>query len=282
MVSKPSLLGKVNKEELVDMYIDRSMSLNEIGRRFGKTNKAVRSILTYYDIPIRGRYDSYKISRNKENALRVNEDFFFTDSNDLYYFIGLMGSDGCLTDKNVVHLGMHDKDVVEYAKSIIGLQNELRQRRQREGGIIYVFSFGNPKIANRLKHFGIAPRKSLNYSPKNIPKNYHKDFVRGMFDGDGTIYKNKRPLANGEYSINYRVGFVSASKDCIYYLKSIIDDAIGTDLNVTFYSKGNGLYRIQFSAHKDVTNFAKWMYGEDLEHFGMARKKEKFKEVLEV
>ena len=53
---------------------------------------------------------------------------------------------------------------------------------------------------------GIFPRKTYNLGPIKVPDKYFSDFVRGFFDGDGTVYIYK---VNGVPQI--KSGFVSPS-----------------------------------------------------------------------
>ena len=55
----------------------------------------------------------------------------------------------------------------------------------------------NRNWKDRLALHGIFPRKTfINRWPNNIPNNLYKDFIRGYFDGDGTLGKYQHSKTN--------------------------------------------------------------------------------------
>jgi intein/homing endonuclease len=66
----------------------------------------------------------------------------------------------------------------------------------------------NDKIYNDLLKFGLTPNKSLTLQFPDVPKEYVRHFVRGCWDGDGSVYFEKR--AN-----RIKASYVSGSKKFI-------------------------------------------------------------------
>lgn len=54
------------------------------------------------------------------------------------------------------------------------------------------FEIISKTIFDDVIKLGGIPNKSLVAILPNIPKKYFSDFVRGLFDGDGCVYKNKK------------------------------------------------------------------------------------------
>jgi len=83
------------------------------------------------------------------------------------------------------------------------------------------FSIGicSNEIVNDIISIGGSTRKSLTIKFPEIPKEYVSDFIRGVFDGDGSVYKLK-------YRRGYASNIVSASRKFIISLKHILEHNI--------------------------------------------------------
>lgn len=279
MAIKPILLEYVTKEELEKLYVTDGLALQTIGKKFNVSVKAVSTALRHYGIEKRTKSES-NVERHKR-AARVNEDFFTTESADLFYVLGVIASDGYVTNENKIGISMNDADVVRYVKKVIGLKNKVVEIENYVGNISYRISFGNPRVCEALRKYGITERKSLTFKPANIPDEYAKDFIRGVFDGDGTIILKHMTTKTGKPTMRTTAGIVSGSHDFIKYIKQIIGSEIQKDVRITRDDRGNGVYLYYFSDRECIAKFAEWMYGEDFEAFGMARKKAKMKDIYD-
>ena len=75
---------------------------------------------------------------------------------------------------------------------------------------LYCFNFTREKLTRDLSGLGVVPRKSLIVRFPNVPREHLPDFIRGVFDGDGSVYFEPRSLKNP-----LRSKFVSSSKQFI-------------------------------------------------------------------
>src|SRR5260370_14633801 len=90
-----------------------------------------------------------------------------------------------------------------------------------------------------------------NIAPE-IPLTFAADFVRGVFDGDGYISKNKQP----------QIVIVATQMLC-HWLQEVIKDAIGTA--GTCALKKNTTFRWILSGRMNLSLFAKWIYQQNLD-----------------
>ncbi len=137
------------------------------------------------------------------------------------YVLGLLATDG------TIHLtparGANAKD--KMLKSITFVQKErellekmlhlmdsnakiiFREEKQYgsiTSGAVYYFTLNNTKLFDRLVELGISERKSLTIKFPDIPEPNVRHFIRGCWDGDGSI---------GKHSENsYHARFFSGSK----------------------------------------------------------------------
>lgn len=120
------------------------------------------------------------------------------DSRNKAYFLGLLYADGCIHkikkyDKYQITINLVEGDckVLELLKEDIehtgplGFWNKTPPRQNQK--VLSIYSY---KIAKDLISLGCIERKTnlLEY-PKNLIDEYFTDFLRGFFDGDGTIAK---------------------------------------------------------------------------------------------
>ncbi|MBN8234579.1 hypothetical protein JF544_04925 [Halobacillus kuroshimensis] len=94
---------------------------------------------------------------------------------------------------------------------------------------------------------GFTPKKSMKVQIPEIPENYKSHFVRGYFDGDGCVYKDKK-----------FINIVCGSKDFIYSLSDMLEEQVIRSQVKTFET----YFRLYVSGKKDVLNFFNWIYAD--------------------
>ena len=75
-----------------------------------------------------------------------------------------------------------------------------RPRREYNGktaGATFRFAISNARLVARMLELGLTPRKSLTMQFPEVPRECVRHFVRGCWDGDGTVYRQ----ANGRQLI---------------------------------------------------------------------------------
>ncbi len=69
-----------------------------------------------------------------------------------------------------------------------------------------------------LVEASLTPAKSKTIGPLKVPSKFYADFLRGLFDGDGTCYGYMDP--RWKSSFMFYMGFSSASQPFLAYLQS--------------------------------------------------------------
>lgn len=256
------------------MYHDRQMSLDDVATELQCAYSTAHRLLTAYGIEKRTREQGRFVLRNKTHNIDIK--FFETESPDFYYFLGLMITDGWVSDQGSISLSMTDRDVIDYVISKIGYTNsvfEKTSKRYPNAKPMYTISFRNQTAFEILKKYGICPRKTLTAKFPRVPNAYLSDFVRGVFDGDGSIYVRQRREGN---SLQHEFSIVSASSEFIYDLgRAMSEQANLQSVKYRTVKKGRGnpLYGVRVTRRSDLQKLSEWMYRRDV--FGMQRKKEK-------
>ena len=164
-------------------------------------------------------------------------------------------------------LKFEDKYMIEMFKKEVECDNKIstcQKGRRNECGL----AFSSDKMAEDLSKFGIVPNKSLIISklPK-INKEFLPDLIRGVFDGNGTVYILSK-------SGKLRFGFYGTYKLCDDIVK-ILNETIGLPLNKITTKKDENVSFITFGREQDIINFYNYIYySEDV--ICLNRKKEKF------
>jgi len=156
---------------------------------------------------------------------RVNSNFFKTWSRNMAYILGYLFADGSLEDASYLRgkylrITSCDLSIIQAIRKAFESEHAVVKLAPTtaNGKSRYLLRIGDHAIYNDLIRLGLTPNKSLTMLfPKYIPHNLMADFVRGYFDGDGTIYLEKR-----KNSYAPRAVFTSGSKKFLEGLSGVV------------------------------------------------------------
>ncbi len=239
-------LPERNPDIIRDLYVSQGKSQGEIGEMFGCTTQAVCSFMRKYGIPSR-----YMTMTSKCFTYRHDPDSFKScDSPDCAYFIGFLMADGCVTGKNGEKLDVliHGKDriILERLREFLKSDHPISVVREK-----YVaFRIVSPRLTANLAQYGIVPRKTGKEQIKNIPNEYLRDFIRGYFDGDGCISKDKGSLV---------FNLVCASHPFLSEIQSTLKDTCDVG-DVVIGEHNRGCFRFNYKGNKQVRRIRDFLY----------------------
>ena len=219
-----------------------------------------------------------KISRNKGYQNKLKENYFEVIDTPLKaYFLGFLLTDGNVHNpkrknrQSLIQIGLMlgDKYILEKFKNELDCDNKISEYNNGRRHECYFRMYSN-KMANDLSKYGVVPNKTflINNIPK-VPQEYMPDLIRGIFDGDGTVYilKSNNKLRFGFYGTHNLVNSI------VHYLNNLIDLPLNkiTDKETVSF--------LTFGADRDIRNFYKYIYyNEDV--FCLKRKREKFEKYI--
>ena len=181
----------------------------------------------------------------------------FIWTSNFAYAVGLIASDGHLY-KDGRHIAMTSKDIelINNFATALSLNNKISAMGSgRENHKPYFrIVFSHRKLHQYLETIGITPAKSHTISKVKVPEKYFADFLRGLFDGDGSFYSyyDKR----WKNSLVYQIAFYSASYQFISWLKFELSKKYGTK---GFIRKGDGVWALRF-VKQDTRKLQQVMY----------------------
>lgn len=190
----------------------RKLTYREMGNYINRSPSSIQSKI---------RYLPYK---KKVKKYAVNFHFFKTWSEEMAYVLGFIAADGniCHSGRaHVLHVACDDKDIIEKIKKVLDFQGPIHQKIRNNNKISYSLRICDLVIFRDLQNLNVTERKSLTFNPPTIPKRLIRHFVRGYFDGDGSV-----SLRNSKYPSQLVVDFYTASKKMATFLHRIIKDVL--------------------------------------------------------
>ncbi|MDF1536216.1 MAG: hypothetical protein P1S46_06910 [bacterium] len=210
---------------LFELYWDQSKSLSDIARTFGITRQAVSQKMNKWEIPIRSLGDARTMALEKgkisfdrvdESGEKttvqlekryVNENFFDEWSAEMAYVLGALATDGNISKvptrganakirrRKILSFAQKEPELLGKILDLMCSNAKIIFQKERKyehttAGAIYSFTIYNDTIFDRLVELGISERKSLNIKFPNVPEPYVRHFIRGCWDGDGSIGKH--------------------------------------------------------------------------------------------
>lgn len=248
----------------------------------------IKSILEDYNnnIPI------YKISKNNSishrrvvNILKDNKIFnrgnikykfnrkifSVVDDEKRAYWLGFLYADGCvfksknnITNHVSIKLSSKDKKHLELFKRDFELPHEITVKSVRSFNKVFEYAqirISSKEMVNDLIKLGCFPNKTFTLQFPDIEKELVHHFMRGYFDGDGSIY-------NGKQKNWYILGNYDFLKE---YQKKLIEEA---DLNKIKIHKKKNIYSLSYGGNLNINKIYNFLYNNS--EIYMERKKINF------
>lgn len=173
---------KEQYQEIFKLYETGNYKLKELSKIFN---------IRYDTISTNLRKNGYKT--NPHGKFPIKSDIFSSiDTEEKAYWLGFLYSDGYVSKRdNSIELGLKLSDYEHLEKFInfIGWKGTVKKDSYRCRVI-----FADKQIKEDLIKLGCTPVKSLTLkfpTEEQVPKKFIKHFIRGYFDGDGSIYYSK-------------------------------------------------------------------------------------------
>lgn len=270
---------KITKEELENLYLIERVSTKRITEKLGIGMGTLHRLFKMYGIDTRSKIEGARLEKSQN--VNANVDFFRNDSAEKFYVVGLIASDGFVKG-NKISFTSKDHELANYFADTIGFKSSMRKETHKLPNKVtysYKVQFSSPEVVSILLRYGITERKSLTFFPTNIPNDFFPDFLRGVFDGDGSVSFSKRADTGALAS---RFTIVTASEDFALLMHRTFSE-LGVPINkIVCDKRGNKLYSVSAGSRKSIASITKWLYGDKFEKFGLTRKKEKMITITEL
>ena len=250
---------------IINKYLNENYTLKQLGKEFNCSYPTIRNLLNKHKIKSRGNKQGYP-----------RDEFYFNkiDTEEKAYWLGFLYADGCVHSNNYeISVNITDKEHIEKFKTAIKAFNhnitETQDKRFQNAKTLYQFSIKDKQLHQDLIKWGCIPQKSLliNKIP-NIPRDYVSHFLRGYFDGDGSLHYLQS-------TNNYRISFIG-TKDFLNDIQKELQTNVSLQSNIA-----GKAYVLQIAGRKQVERILNYLYNNSKENNRLNRKYQKYLDCLD-
>lgn len=246
-----------------------NISTVTIGKEFNVSHKTIAKVLDKQGIPRTG------ISRRK---YQIDEKYFDKiDNPNKAYILGFLYADGYNSlDKSTLSIALQEEDkyILEFMRKELNSEKPLEfldYSNKYNNGYHYKNQYRltifNKHICETLNKIGMVQNKSLILTFPDIDESLYSHFIRGYFDGDGSV-------SFSESSSNCIVTITSTIEFCST-IKEILKNTININTGIYNASNKNGITKVaSISGKFQVEKFGQFIY-KDANHY-LQRKYDKF------
>ena len=224
---------------------ERGLKRSDIAKEFGITEDQLKRLITK---------NGWGIKR----PIIGNTEFFDSYSQESCYWGGFMASDGNVDSKKRVRIMLNYDDTSHLEKFKTALKSTHTISSNTDTYYRSSFEFTNSHICDALiSNFNVVPNKSkILEFPIQIPFDMLKHYIRGYFDGDGSIceaFSNKNSTTATLYAT-----FCSGSEEFIYDLFEFLKIELALGGSVERF-KDSVKFQIKYNTN-DAKTLLTWMY----------------------
>ena len=194
MKEKQIRLSHEEKSKLFAMFKTGKYSGNQLANYFPISQVAINNLLR------RNGYPAKSASELKRKYPIVEDFFDKINTEEKAYFLGFLYADGYNnTDRNSVNLSLKedDKEILEILNNLLQPNKPLQYVEFKAANFSnqYRLVIANKHISQKLVELGCGKAKThtLTFPTKEqVPSHLIRHFVRGYFDGDGSVSGDKQ------------------------------------------------------------------------------------------
>ncbi len=270
-------ISEERRTEIVKLY-NSGVSMSGIHKKLGNNPITIKKILLEHGVEIRQACSWFRAYKSDESV------FEKIDTGEKAYWLGFLYADGCITKQNTINLLLSIKDIshLKKFKKFMKSTNPIKERFDKvsirdkswEQGSCNI-RISSKKIIKDLERLGCGRRKTnfLKWPSENqVPKEFIFDFIRGWFDGDGSIWITKK---------RDKIGLsVTGTDDMCESFSRVLRDH-GINSAVYSHSTGKGISIVAVSSLGGIAGLCEMIYNNKGISF-LERKFEKYIEIKKV
>lgn len=269
-------LSEEDKQIIENLYKLDEHSFKSIGRLIGRDYRVIKKHLKILG------YET-KNQSLLQRKYKINENFFDNiDDEFKSYVLGFLYADGCnSTERNAVIINIKDTDrdilqkitdLIQPDKPIayVDTSKQIKEESYKNSSNQYRFVIANKHISHRLVELGCGKAKTHNLTfptEAQVPKHLQRHFIRGYFDGDGSISGDKQK----QISITGNEGILKDIQEILVNELSFSK----TKFDKRWKTADNDITSLRYCGKNQCIKFRDWIY-KDANIF-LDRKREIFK-----
>jgi len=227
----------------------------------------LRKFAKEHDIPLEKLVNHLRNNRafaDGRTKYIFDESYFFKIDDEIKaYWLGFMVADGHVSkNRIIIQLSAKDRDLLKKFADLFSIPlTEINRKMPDSGGIQSTvrIQLNSKRMADDLCNKGLTPRKTYDLDLtvfKHIPKRLMHHFIKGIFDGDGSI----DATGPGRYRFlicGYREIFLSKIRDILEVEIGVgrVQISKGGTIPILGYGGRLAILRIKEYLYKDATIF---------------------------
>lgn len=240
-----------HKDEIIALY-NAWFGVDAIAKRYGTFGCNVNKLLRKNGVPVRSIRDY---------AYPVDEAYFDdVRTPGQAWACGWWFSDGCNSPQiPVLKLAITDEDVVRKIAAEMGWGGPVYVIPRKGYKTQYALAIGSRRLSDALLELGCLRRKSYHgiFPPEEcVPARLHSHLVRGWFEGNGCLHKQK-----GRNSWTFSV---SGTRHVCSSIEAAVKRATGVRGRTSVHSRteANTAYHYVVTANTKVRAVMDWLYAD--------------------
>jgi len=209
----------------------------------------------------------------KHQKFTCDESFFDVWTEESAYLLGYIFTDGNVQCDPVASrwgltITASEKDVehLERVRQLLKVTKPLLYASKTRS---YRMAIANRTLAEKLVKLGVVPRKSLIVEFPRVPPEYLRHFMRGVVDGDGSVFYFDRPR-----SPYFAIRVYSGSRKFLVGAGKAVKDQTGIPASVREVHKN--AYVLDYTCSR-AERLGRWLYDDS--HISLERKRKQFIEM---
>lgn len=257
------------KDEIIKLYVEEKLSCKNISVKVNASLSGVYDALKRWEIKTRDLSESHR-------EYKVDEYFFNTiDTEEKAYWLGFVYADGYITLPHSLGISLAKKDMAHLKKLLLHMNSNHPLNNYKSNSNYGIseytrFLLNSKNVFNQLKSKGVKLRKSLILEYPNVdmvPKHLNKHFIRGYFDGDGSLVLSRN-------SINFKI---CGTKEFLTSLIDIFNEISHYNFQYKLFKRRNddkNNYYISYGGKNKVYSIMNYLYESSTVY--LDRKMEKY------
>lgn len=204
----------MNERKIVEMY-ESGISSPQIAKQKGVATHKIAYILHKNKVKMRS-----SPNKKRKYIIKNNDIFEVINTQEKAYWLGFLMADGFLNTSSPqvgLSLGYEDKNHLEKFKLFLDTNYPIRTFRATgySTNEYHRIIMTSRKMKADLIHKGMLENKSLILEkPKHVPRDLEIHFIRGFYDGDGSLTCIRDRGPGGAWSVK-----VTSTKGMLDFIK---------------------------------------------------------------
>lgn len=223
-----------------------------------------------------------KLTSEKAKELYPRNSLFFEkiDTPTKAYWLGFLYADGYVNTKNnIIRINLKRTDeehLRKFLKAIEASNTKVKYATKMDGDAVYegcYVTICDKQLAADLEQLGCVQKKSLKLtfpSEQQVPQELLSHFIRGYFDGDGSIWYKVHPISHLKYFNLNMLGtfdFLSGIQKFLHRTHCKLE-------------KNHNHYVLHVCGNGVVEKVLKILYEDSTSDIELSRKRDKYDELI--